>query len=98
MSTGKSPRLYGNRLSHGLVPLDHTMPPSPLLDTAGLLTRDSKIWKEAAQALYGSTITVTDSYPKSIKTVDWATSGLASNVADQFLIDFRIKVANFSGH
>ncbi|KAE9362661.1 putative Glutamyl-tRNA amidotransferase subunit A [Stipitochalara longipes BDJ] len=36
---------FGNRPTHGLVPLDNVMPLSPLMDTAGLITRDPNIWK-----------------------------------------------------
>ena len=78
--------IYGNRPSHGLVSLTHTMPLSPVLDTPGLLARDPIIWREAAQALYGPNITITNSYPTSIKTLSWPTT--ADNIADQLLIDF----------
>lgn len=87
--------LYGNRPSHGLVGLEHTMPLSPVLDTAGLLARNPTLWKEAAQAIYGSNITITDAYPKSIKTLAWPTS--PSNVANQLLIDFLANVTDFLG-
>ncbi|KAJ4371416.1 hypothetical protein N0V83_004633 [Neocucurbitaria cava] len=87
--------LYGNRPSHGLVGLEHTMPLSPVLDTAGLLARNPTLWKEAAQAMYGANITITDTYPKSIKTLAWPTS--PSNVANQLLIDFLANVTDFLG-
>jgi hypothetical protein len=75
--------LYGNRPSHGLVSLDHVMPLSPVLDTPGLLARNPVLWKEAAQAMYGPNITVTNSYPTSIQTLSWPTE--AEDVADQLL-------------
>ncbi|KAF2830830.1 glutamyl-tRNA amidotransferase [Ophiobolus disseminans] len=78
--------LYGNRPSHGLVSLDHTMPLSPVLDTPGLLARDPIVWMEAAQAMYGANVTITKSYPKSIQTLGWPTS--ASNPANALLVDF----------
>jgi hypothetical protein len=87
--------LYGNRPSHGLVSLDHVMPLSPVLDTPGLLARNPILWREAAQAMYGPNITVTNSYPKSIQTLSWPTE--AEDVADQLLIDFLGNVTDFLG-
>ncbi|KAI2486643.1 Glutamyl-tRNA amidotransferase [Pyrenophora tritici-repentis] len=87
--------LYGNRPSHGLVPLDHVMPLSPVLDTAGLLARNPHIWMEAAKAMYGPNITFTKDYPTSIQTLGWPTE--ADNVADQLLIDFLGNVTEFLG-
>ncbi|KAH7384652.1 glutamyl-tRNA amidotransferase [Pyrenochaeta sp. MPI-SDFR-AT-0127] len=85
--------LYGNRPSHGLISLDHTMPLSPVLDTPGLLARDPIVWQEAAQAMYGSSVTITDAYPTRIKTLAWPIS--ASSIADQLLIDFLGNVTAF---
>lgn len=47
--------LYGLRPSHGTVPMDHTMPLAPELDTAGLIVRDPDLLLDAAAALYGMT-------------------------------------------
>ena len=44
--------IFGNRPSHGLVPLTHVMPLAPSLDTAGLLCRDPALWAAAAEVLY----------------------------------------------
>ncbi|KAJ8115523.1 hypothetical protein OPT61_g2851 [Boeremia exigua] len=85
--------LYGNRPSHGLVALEHTMPLAPVLDTPGLLARDPLIWKAAAQAMYGSNITLTSAYPTSIKTLAWPTA--ATNVANGLLVDFLANVTDF---
>jgi len=85
--------LYGNRPSHGLISLDHVMPLSPLLDTPGLLARNPHIWKEAAQAMYGPNISITNSYPTSIQTLGWPTE--ADSIADQLLIDFLGNVTEF---
>jgi hypothetical protein len=78
--------VFGNRPSHGLVSLDHTMPLSPVLDTPGLLARDPVVWMEAAQAMYGVNITITNKYPKSIKTLSWPTS--ANGIANRLLMNF----------
>jgi Asp-tRNA(Asn)/Glu-tRNA(Gln) amidotransferase A subunit family amidase len=67
---------FGNRPSHGLVPLDHVMPLSPDLDTAGFLTRDPYLWHEAAKALYLTNITSNfTSFPKKIPTSGFPTTG-----------------------
>ncbi|KZM28146.1 uncharacterized protein EKO05_0005829 [Ascochyta rabiei] len=87
--------LYGNRPSHGLVTLEHTMPMAPVLDTAGLIARDPLIWRDAAQAMYGSNVTISDAYPASIKTLAWPTE--ASNAANALLIDFLKSVTDFLG-
>jgi hypothetical protein len=78
--------LYGNRPSHGLVSLNHTMPLSPVLDTPGLIARDPVLWMEAAKAMYGSNVTISHAYPKSIKTLGWPTR--PTDTANRLLIDF----------
>lgn len=87
--------LYGNRPSHGLVTLEHTMPMAPVLDTAGLLARDPLVWKAAAQAMYGSNVTLSSAYPANIKTLAWPAE--ASSIANGLLIDFLANVTNFIG-
>ena len=82
----ESQGLFGNRPSHGLVPLDNVMPLAPELDTAGFLTRYPEIWATAAGVMYESNITFTSSYPTAIKTV-----GFPDNVTsdgDAVLLDF----------
>jgi Asp-tRNA(Asn)/Glu-tRNA(Gln) amidotransferase A subunit family amidase len=44
--------VYGNRPSHGAVPLNDVMPLSPELDTAGIFSRDAKSWKVAGDWWY----------------------------------------------
>ena len=66
--------LFGNRPSHGLVPLTHVMPLAPELDTSGFLTRDPVLWTEAAKALYKENITISSSYPSKILTFGFPTS------------------------
>ncbi|KAJ6284369.1 amidase signature domain-containing protein [Bipolaris maydis] len=85
--------LYGNRPSHGLVSLDHTMPLSPVLDTPGLLARNPHIWMEAAKVMYGPNITMTSSYPRSIQTIGWPTE--VEDEADKLLVEFLSKVTGF---
>lgn len=85
--------LYGNRPSHGLVSLDHTMPLSPVLDTPGLLARNPSLWKDAAQAMYAANVTMTDSYPKSVQTLGWPVN--VTDEATQLLFDFLGDVTDF---
>lgn len=85
--------LYGNRPSHGLVSLEHTMPLSPVLDTPGLLARNPHVWMEAAKAMYGPNISFTNSYPTSIRTIDWPTD--VEDGAGQIYVDFLGNVTKF---
>ncbi|KAE8356779.1 amidase signature domain-containing protein [Aspergillus coremiiformis] len=88
---------FGNRPSWNLVPLDNVMPMSPLLDTAGFLTRDAKLWQTAAEVLYaGAGLTSYTKYPHSIKTIGFPTS--ASTEANGILLDFVSKLSAFLGH
>ena len=87
--------VYGNRPSHGLVSLEHTMPLSPVLDTAGLLARDPTVWKDTAKVMYGSNITFSTSYPSRILTHAWPTT--AEDVASTLLVDFLGNVTSFLG-
>jgi len=47
--------LYALRPSHGLVPLTHTTPLAPELDTAALIVRDPILLHNTAMVLYGKT-------------------------------------------
>jgi hypothetical protein len=85
--------IYGNRPSHGLVSLEHTMSLAPVLDTAGLLSKDPILWMTAAKAMYGSNITFSSTYPTSITTLEWPT--VSDNAANILLIDFVAKLSSF---
>ena len=86
--------LFGNRPSHGLVPLTGVMPLAPQLDTSGFLTRDPGIWSAAAKALY-SDLPLYSQYPKKLYTVEFPTGG--DNEADSILLDFLSKLEGFLG-
>lgn len=88
---------FGNRPSHGLVSLDHVMPLSPVMDTAGFLTRDPLLWHVAAQALYGTNISSTNfkSFPKKILTSGFPIQ--ATTEGQQVLLDFLAKLQTFLG-
>ncbi|KAJ5918902.1 hypothetical protein N7454_010046 [Penicillium verhagenii] len=87
---------FGNRPSWDLVSLDDVMPLSPLLDTAGFLTRDVKLWKAASEVLYKDAgLKSYTKYPKSIKTIQFPTS--ADTVADGLVLDFVDRLSTFLG-
>ncbi|KAJ5199748.1 Amidase [Penicillium cf. griseofulvum] len=87
---------FGNRPSWNLVSLDKVMPMSPLLDTAGFLTRDVQLWRAAAEVLYKDAgLKSYTKYPKSIKTIQFPTT--ASTPAEGLLIDFVDKLSSFLG-
>ncbi|PGH28010.1 hypothetical protein AJ80_00265 [Polytolypa hystricis UAMH7299] len=44
--------IYGNRPSTGAISLDHVLPLSPALDTAGIFTRTPSLWAKATKAWY----------------------------------------------
>lgn len=87
--------IYGNRPSHGLVELEHTMALSPTLDTPGLLSRDPLILKAAAKAIYKENTTFSSSYPTAINTLGWPTT--TNTVANTLLLDFLANVTSFLG-
>ncbi|GJE97694.1 amidase signature enzyme [Phanerochaete sordida] len=69
--------VFGNRPSHGAVPLDDVMPLSPELDTAGIFSRDAKSWKVAGDWWYQN-FTQFNKFPKTIlfPTDEWGSSFL----------------------
>lgn len=94
--------LFGNRPSHALVELDHVMPLSTYLDTAGMITRDPYIWDVAQQVMYGDNYTsfvnnsLPPAYPTTIYTVEFPDNASASD-ADAILINFARKLADLTG-
>jgi hypothetical protein len=85
---------FGNRPSHGLVPLDGVMPLSPNLDTAGFLTRDPLLWHTAAKALYLTNITSNFStFPSKILTTGFPVA--ANTEAQAIQLDFISKLQTF---
>ncbi|KAL4785992.1 amidase signature domain-containing protein [Aspergillus varians] len=87
---------FGNRPSWNIVNLDNVMPMSPLLDTAGFLTRDAKLWQAASEVLYADAgLKSYTKYPKAIKTVDFPTD--SSTEANKIILDFVSKLSTFLG-
>jgi hypothetical protein len=84
---------YGNRPTHGLVELTNVMPLSPLMDTAGFLTRDAEIWKTAGEILYTTNLTTFKSFPKTLYTTGFPPN--ASTEAEGILLDFLAKLESF---
>lgn len=90
--------VFGNRPSHGLVPMDHVMPLSTRLDTAGFVTRDPYLWDEAQKVLYGNNYTSyveieAVKYPTKIYTMEFYDAN--SSTGDAIVVDFAEKLASF---
>lgn len=90
--------VFGNRPSFGLVSLDHVMPLSSALDTAGFLLRDPYLWDIAQSTLYESNYTSlassTPKYPQQIYTLGFP-SNRSSSLAAPLLLDFLDNLATF---
>lgn len=81
--------IYGNRPTHGLVPLTNTMPLAPELDTAGFCActtrrsmvtftnlnrcRDPNLWTTAAKVLYEDALVFFPQFPPKIQTIGFPT-------------------------
>lgn len=91
--------LFGNRPSHGLVPLNRVMPLSTRLDTAGFLLRDPGLWDVAQRVLYGDNYTSfvetaqATTYPTTVYTVGFTDPPVSDG--DSQLIEFATKLAEF---
>ena len=88
---------FGLRPSWGLVSLDHVMPLSPSMDTAGFLCRDPVLLHTAANVLYGDKISNTNfkSFPTRILTSGFPTT--AASEGQAILLDFLSKLQTFLG-
>ncbi|ERF72284.1 hypothetical protein EPUS_02171 [Endocarpon pusillum Z07020] len=84
--------LFGNRPTHDAVELTGVMPLSPVLDTAGFLTRDPELWATAQEVLYGP-LPAYDAYPSRILTYNFPTN--ASSAASGLALDFLAKLQSF---
>ncbi|SCO04988.1 related to D-mandelate dehydrogenase [Fusarium fujikuroi] len=84
--------VFGNRPTHGLVSLDHVLPLSPKMDTAGFLTRDPEIWGAAQAAMYKKNYTVFSKervkYPRTVYTAGFPANDTAEGaILHQFAND-----------
>ncbi|KUJ14563.1 putative Glutamyl-tRNA amidotransferase subunit A [Mollisia scopiformis] len=86
---------FGNRPSHGLVTLDNVMPLSPLMDTAGFITRDASLWKTTGHVLYSNNLFTFTSFPKKLYTSTFPTN--ITSEADAVILDFLSKLETFLG-
>lgn len=87
--------IYGNRPSHGLVPLTGVMPLGPSMDTAGFLCRDPKLWATAADVLYGG-LKKYPEFPTEIITINSFPVN-ASDDASKLAIEFAHNLSTFLG-
>ncbi|CAL1711364.1 unnamed protein product [Somion occarium] len=94
--------VFGNRPSHGAVPLDDVMPLSPELDTGGIFARDAKSWATAGHWWYQNFTSFT-SFPKTIlfPIDDFGQSFLSNpprpGTANALFNDFINKMETFLG-
>lgn len=85
--------LFGNRPSHGLVPLTGVMPLAPELDTAGFEARDPSLWAAAAEVLYPS-LKFYRTYPKKLYTVGFPANDAAAG-SDAVVLNFLSRLEGF---
>lgn len=86
--------VFGNRPSVGLVSLDHTMPLSPDMDTAGFLVRDPVLWHTAGKAMYKSNINSNFTrFPSRILTSGFPTT--ATSDSSKIYLDFLSSLTKF---
>ncbi|KAL9044685.1 MAG: hypothetical protein Q9214_002193 [Letrouitia sp. 1 TL-2023] len=91
--------IYGNRPTHGIVPLTGAMPLAPELDTAGFL--DPAIWTATAKAAYEG-LQFYDKYPKTLRTIGFPTPETVATdstvaQANRILLAFLVKLEAFLG-
>ncbi|KAL9607856.1 MAG: hypothetical protein Q9167_007270 [Letrouitia subvulpina] len=91
--------IYGNRPTHGIVPLTGAMPLAPELDTAGFL--DPAIWTATAKAAYEG-LQFYDEYPKTLRTIGFPTPETVATdstvaQANTILLAFLAKLEAFLG-
>ncbi|GMG36396.1 unnamed protein product [Aspergillus oryzae] len=58
--------IYGNRPSTGAITLEHALPLSPPLDTAGMFARSASLWSKTVQAWYPNFNRSYPSHPKQL--------------------------------
>ncbi|KAJ3051571.1 hypothetical protein HK097_007417 [Rhizophlyctis rosea] len=84
--------LFGNRPTHGVVPLDNVMPLAGALDTPGIFARDAELWKAAGHVWYKG-LKDFKTYPKKVVLPNeyWGAGVRAQPVFDEF----AAKLASF---
>ncbi|KAE8395063.1 hypothetical protein ETB97_003175 [Aspergillus alliaceus] len=72
--------VYGNRPSTGAISLDHVLPLSPALDTAGVFARNASLWAHAVQAWYPHFQHNYTSYPRQLFLAgkEWDGKGISA--------------------
>ncbi|KXJ93611.1 amidase signature domain-containing protein [Microdochium bolleyi] len=87
--------LFGNRPSHGMVSLGHTVPLASQYDTAGFLVRDPKLWKTACRAMYSGLTSNYTKLPSKVITYQFplGDDGTVLSPAQKMIADFVNKVS-----
>ncbi|PKY02366.1 putative amidase [Aspergillus campestris IBT 28561] len=88
--------VYGNRPSTGAISLDHVLPLSPLLDTAGMLARHSGLWARTVQSWYPNFERNYTSFPRQLLLADdgWDGAGMSPH-AHHLLTRFADRLEGF---
>ncbi|PLN86177.1 putative amidase [Aspergillus taichungensis] len=101
--TGGSVRLpaalqgvYGNRPSTGAISLEHVLPLSSPLDTAGMLARHPGLWARTVQAWYPNFARNYTSFPRRLLLADdgWEGAGISPH-AHEHLTRFADRLEEF---
>ncbi|KAF9890488.1 hypothetical protein FE257_005893 [Aspergillus nanangensis] len=95
-SPAASQGIFGNRPSTGAITLDHVLPLSPALDTAGMFARSGTVWARAVQAWYPHFRQNYTSFPRKVLLGGPGWDGIGTTAeAHQLLTTFVGKLARF---
>ncbi|KGO66985.1 Amidase [Penicillium italicum] len=83
--------VFGIRPSHDSALLKGIIPLSPEMDTVGMLTRNTTLWKEASKVLYGG-LGANASLPRKLYLVDFPIN--RSSQSNEILLDFAESLAD----
>ena len=88
--------LFGNRPSTGAISMEHVIPLSPPLDTAGVFARSGVLWSKVTHAWYTNFTSDFKSYPKNVYWSPSYSIGV-STAAKQLLEGFVKQLETFLG-
>ena len=93
--------VWGNRPSTGAVSMDHVVPLSSLLDTAGVMTRNASLWATIAKEWYSELPTNFTSLPRNLyysaSASGYGPGDGVSDVAYELIESFMTRLEGFLG-
>ncbi|KAH6724627.1 peptidoglutaminase-asparaginase [Leptodontidium sp. MPI-SDFR-AT-0119] len=93
--------LFANRPSTGAISMEHVIPLSPALDTAGVFARSGALWSTVIHAWYENFTSNYRSYPKKLfvssNTSGWSSGSNVTTEAAGLIQDFVGKLEGFLG-